>query len=335
MLDAHRPTDLLAVVNQLTFLQLDPTAAVAPTADLVAWTRLGDAYQPEHLPQALEHDRTLYEQRAFVRPMADLGLYLAEMAAWPEEGSERAVWLQANDSFRRFVLDLLRDSGPLLSREVPDRSEVPWPSTGWTNNRNVTQMLEFLNARGEVAISGRRGRQRLWDLAERVYPAGTPIVPLVEALEIRAERRLRSLGIARALVVGEAGEPAEVEGTSGGWRVDPAAIETSFAGRTALLSPFNRLVHDRVRALELFDFEYKLEMYVPKANRRWGHFALPVLHDDRLIGKLDATADRKGSILRVHAIHEDVRFTRAITAAVHAEVEALASWLGLHAVSTD
>jgi uncharacterized protein YcaQ len=333
LLDAHRPTDLLAVVNQLTFLQLDPTAAVAPTADLVAWTRLGAAYQPAHLQQAVERDRRLFEHRAMVWPMTDLGLYLAEMAAWPEEGSRRHAWLQANESFRRYVLDLLRASGPLLSRDVPDRSEVPWPSTGWTNNRNVTQMLEFLSARGEIAISGRSGRQRLWDLAERVYPADTPIVSAAEALRARDEKRLRALGIARASMVGEAGKPAEVEGTTGLWRVDSAAIGQPFAGRTALLSPFDRLVHDRRRALELFDFEYHLEMYVPKAKRRWGYFALPVLHHDQLIGKVDATADRKNAILQVQAIHQDVRFTRAITAAVHAELEALASWLGLAAVN--
>jgi uncharacterized protein YcaQ len=332
LLDAQRPADLLAVVNQLTFLQLDPTAAVAPSADLVAWTRLGTAHRPAHLQQALEGDRTLFEYRAMVRPMADLGLYLAEMAALPEH-PQRRDWIAANESFRRFVLDLLRERGPLLSRDVPDRSEVPWPSTGWTNNRNVTQMLEFLSARGEIAVSGRQGRQRVWDLAERVYPADTPIVPLPEALRVRDERRLRSLGIARASAVGEAGEPVEVEATSGGWRVDPAAIGEAFAGRTALLSPFDRLIHDRTRALELFDFEYRLEMYVPKAQRRWGYFALPVLHDDQLVGKVDATADRKSSTLRVHAIHQDLRFTKAISASVRAELDALASWLGLADVS--
>ena len=328
LLDAHRPIDLLTVVKQLTFLQLDPTAAVAPSADLVAWTRLGGAYQPAHLQRALERDRSLFEHRAMVRPMTDLRLYLAEMAAWTGD-ERRHNWLQANGSFRRHVLDLLRDSGPLLSRDVPDRSTVPWPSTGWTNNRNVTQMLESLAVRGEIAVSGRLGRQRLWDLAERVYPADTPIVPAAEALRLRNEKRLHALGIARELMVGEAGEPAEVEGTSGIWRVDPAAIGKPFAGRTALLSPFDRLVHDRKRAFELFDFEYHLEMYVPKAKRRWGYFALPVLHHDRLVGKVDATADRKNAVLQVHAIHQDVSFTRAITAAVHAELDALAVWLGL------
>ncbi|MGW5672147.1 DNA glycosylase AlkZ-like family protein [Micromonospora sp. NPDC003776] len=281
------------------------------------------------MTRALEDERALFEHRAMIRPMTDLGLYLADMATWPEE-PRRRDWLAANDAFRRYVLDLLRDSGPLLSRDVQDRSVVPWPSTGWTNNRNVTQMLEFLAARGEIAIAGRIGRQRRWDLAERVYPTGTPAVPAEEARRARDERLLRSLGVARPLVVGEAGEPAEIEGTSGAWRVDPAALDGApFTGRTALLSPFDRLVHDRRRALELFDFDYRLEMYVPKAQRRWGYFALPVLHHDRLVGKVDATADRKGKAFRVDAIHEDVPFTPGTTAAVHAELAALTSWLDL------
>jgi uncharacterized protein YcaQ len=99
-----------------------------------------------------------------------------------------------------------------------------------------------------------------------------------------------------------------------------------------LLSPFDRLVYDRVRAQELFDFEYTLEMYKPAAKRRWGYFALPILHHERLVGKADAIADRKASVLRVHAIHEDVKFTRAMTKAVQAELDDLATWLGLGAV---
>ncbi len=134
--------------------------------------------------------------------------------------------------------------------------------------------------------------------------------------------------------VGEAGEPAVVEGVKGEWRVDPAALRDAFEGRTALLSPFDRLMHDRVRAAELFDFEYTLEMYKPAANRRWGYYALPILHEDRLIGKVDAVADRKASVLRVNAIHEDVTFTRTMTAAVRAELESLASWLGLAAIES-
>ena len=341
MLDARRPTDLLAVVRQLTLLQIDPTAAIAPSADLVAWSRLGSAYEPAELSRALEQDRVLFELDAMVRPMSDLGLYLAGAADWPSYDKQRD-WLRNNDRFRRDILELLGNSGPVSSRDIPDTCVVPWASTGWTNNRNVTQMLEFLMMRGEVAIAGRVGRERLWDLPERVYPAVA--VPSVEEAERRKnERRLASLGIARKKTrampmepthVGEAGEAAVVEGVKGEWRVDPAALEGDFEGRTALLSPFDRLVHDRVRAEELFDFEYTLEMYKPAAKRRWGYFALPILHEDRLVGKLDAAADRKASVLRVNAIHEDVRFTRTMTKAVQAEVEGLASWLGLVAVET-
>jgi uncharacterized protein len=116
------------------------------------------------------------------------------------------------------------------------------------------------------------------------------VVPADEARAARDQRRLRSLGVARPQIVGDAGTPAEIEGTPGLWRVDPEASADGFEGRTALLSPFERLIHDRVRARELFDFEFTLEMYKPKAKRRWGYFALPVLHDDRLVGKVDATA---------------------------------------------
>ena len=342
LLDAPRPRKLLPVVQQLTLLQIDPTAAVAPSADLVAWSRLGSAYQPADLQQALERDRTLFEHNALVRPMSDLGLVLA--GARTARSHERtANWIRDNDAFRRDILKLLRRSGPLSSRDIPDTCVVPWASTGWTNNRNVTQMLEFLMMRGEVAIAGRLGRERLWDIPARVYPADVVVPSVDEARRVRNERRLASLGIARQKTtampiepvdVGEAGEPAVVEGTKGDWRVDPAALGEDFEGRTALLSPFDRLVYDRARAQELFDFEYTLEMYKPAAKRRWGYFALPILHGDRLVGKVDTVADRKASVLRVNAIHEDVKFTRVMTKSVNAELVDLAAWLGLDTIES-
>jgi len=337
LLTGDRPTDLLAVVHHLAFLQIDPTAAVAPNADLVAWTRLGAAYRPEHLTQALEVDRTLFELNALIRPMSDVGLFLAPGRAWANHGGHRA-WLEVNAGFRRDVLARLADAGPLASRDIPDTCQVPWASTGWTNDRNVTQMLEILAALGEVAVSARRGRQRVWDLAERVYPPDVVVVPADEAPRIRDERRLRALGIVRDNAldvpvepsrVGDAGEPAVVDGLPGTWRVDPAAIGQPMAARTALLSPFDRLVHDRGRALELFDFEYVLEMYKPAAQRRWGYFALPVLHGDRLVGKVDGRADRKAGVFRVAAVHEDVPFASDVADAVRAELGDLAEWLGL------
>jgi uncharacterized protein len=338
LLDAPRPRDLLDVVRRLTLLQVDPTAAVAPNADLVLWSRLGSSYRPEQLKQALEVERTLFEFNALIRPMSDLGLFLAEVDG-RRAGERVQAWLHENDRFRREILGLLKRSGPLTSRDIPDTCAVPWASSGWTNDRNVTQMLEFLQVRGQVAIAGRIGRERLWDLPERVYPAGVEIPPVEEAERVRDERRLAALGIARAkarampmepIHVGEAGEPAVVEGVKGEWRVYPAYLDGGFRGRTALLSPFDRLIHDRGRTEELFEFEYTLEMYKPAAKRRWGYFALPILHGDRLVGKLDAIADRRASVLRVHAIHEDVSLTPAMTTAVRKEIEDLANWLGLN-----
>jgi uncharacterized protein len=344
LLDGARPAALLDMVRGLTLLQIDPVAVIAPSADLVAWSRLGSPYSPAELATALA-DRTLLELRAMIRPREDLALYRADMAGWESAGRAdprgwRAVnrnWVSANDACRRDILDRLAASGPLRSRDLPDTCAVPWRSTGWTNNRNVTMLLEFMVSRGEVAMAGRRGGDRLWDLAERVYP-GDPVVPAGEALRTRNRRRLRALGIARArgpecavepADVGDAGEPAVVEGVKGAWRVDPAQLAQPFCGRAALLSPFDRLIHDRKRTLELFEFEYQLEMYKPAAKRRWGYFALPILYGDRLVGKLDAAADRTAGVLRVHAVHQDVPFDEAVAAAVGDEISDLARWLGL------
>ncbi|GAB2569042.1 winged helix-turn-helix domain-containing protein [Kribbella endophytica] len=334
LLDAPRPTDLVATIEQLTLLQIDPTAAVAPSADLVAWSRLGPSYQPEQLKQAVETDRALFEFNALIRPMTDVGLYLAD----PDLHPSLQEWMTANKSFQQDIFAVLRDRGPVTSREIPDTCPVPWKSTGWTNNRNVTRMLELLVATGQVAISGRIARERIWDLAENVYPSDLVVPSAAEATRLKNERRLRSLGIARAkgtavpvepAIVGEVGEPVEIEDTPGIWQLDPTASADDFTGRTALLSPFDRLIHNRARAVELWDFEYTLEMYKPAAQRRWGYFALPILHGSQLVGKADVKADRKAGVLQVNALHPDVRFTRAITKAVNEELDNLAAWLAL------
>jgi uncharacterized protein len=342
LLDSARPTGLLDVVRHLTLLQIDPTAVIAPSADLVAWSRLGSSYSPAELDNAVA-DRTLLELRAMIRPSEDLALYRADMAEWPGRGTLRgwqedtADWVRANDACRREILDRLGYSGPLPARDLPDTCKVPWKSTGWTNNRNITQLLDLMVQRGEVAVAGRRGAERLWDLASRVYP-DDPVVPVAEARRIRNERRLRALGIARArgpecpvepLDVGEAGEPAVIKGVRGGWRVDPALLGQRFSGRAALLSPFDRLIHDRKRVMELFEFDYQMEMYKTAVKRRWGYYALPILYGDQLVGKLDATADRQAGVLRVNAIHQDVIFDRAMSAVIDHEIKDLAHWLQL------
>lgn len=342
LLDGSRPTDLLDMVRHLTLLQTDSTASIAPSADLVAWSRLGSSYSPADLSDAIERC-TLIELRGMIRPGEDLALYRADMAEWPGSGEvfgwrqAQYEWVQANDGFRRDILDRLRCDGPLTSRDLPDTAAVPWRSSGWNNNRNLSMMLEFMVLRGEVSTAGRRGRDRLWDLATRIYPDDA-VLPVDDALRIRNERRLRALGIARArgpecpvepADVGEAGEPASVEGVKGAWRVDPALLGQPFRGRAALLSPLDRLVYDRKRTSELFEFDYQLEMFKPAARRRWGYFALPILYGDRLVGKVDATAERQAGELQVNAIHRDVPFTKTMTSAVHREINDLADWLEL------
>lgn len=198
-------------------------------------------------------------------------------------------------------------------------------------------LLDLMVQRGEVAVAGRRGRERLWDLAARIYP-DDPVVPAEEARLLRDERRLGALGIARSrgpecpvepLDVGVAGEAAVIDGVRGRWRVDPSLLGQPFAPRAALLSPFDRLLHDRKRMADVFGFDYQLEMYKPGATRKWGYYALPILYGDQLVGKVDATADRKAGVLRVEAVHEDAPFSAAMTAAIDGEIGDLATWLGL------
>jgi uncharacterized protein YcaQ len=343
LLDRDRPAGMLETVRHLTLLHNEPTAAVAPNADLVLWSRLGSSYWPEELAAALD-DRVLLELRMMIRPSEDLSLYRAEMAQWPGRGELRdwqeyqRDWVKANDHCRREILDRLTSSGPLTTQDFPDTCDVPWQSSGWSNNRNVGKLLELMVQRGEVAMAGRRGRDRLWNLAERVYP-DDPVVPAPEALRMRDELRLRSLGLARPTGlecraepngVETVGEPATVEGVKGPWRVDPSYLDgRPFRGRAALLSPLDRLVFDRKRMEELFGFDYQLEMYKPAAKRRWGYYALPILFGDRLVGKLDATADRKAGVFWVHAVHQDVAFTASMTEAVDREIRDLADWLAL------
>lgn len=167
-------------------------------------------------------------------------------------------------------------------------------------------------------------------------------MPLEEAFLLRDERRLGALGIARSkgpecpvepLDVRQAGEPAVIEGVRGEWRVDPALLGQPFAGRAALLSPFDRLLHDRKRMAEVFEFDYALEMYKPVDTRRWGYYALPTLYGDRLVGKLDdAHSHRKAGVLDVASIHQDVPFSQAMTGAVHREIRDLGRWLDLELI---
>lgn len=343
LLDANRPGELLEVVRHLGIVQIDLTEAVAPSADLVLWSRLGREYAPRDLDTLLSAG-SLVELHSRIRPTEDIALFRAEMAAWPGPEPRRdwqdeiARWVQANDACRRDLLDCLHMDGPLPAAALPDTCDVAWRSSGWTNDKNVQRMLGFMESRGEVAVAARENGTRLWDLAERVFPPVGALVPFAEAERERERRRLKALGIARVkgpycpaepASGGPAGEPAEIEGVRGRWRVDPAQLGQPFRGRTAVLSPLDRLIFERKRMGEIFEFDYQLEMFKPKVTRRWGYYALPVLHGDRLVGKVDANADRRAGVLWVDAIHEDEPFSSTLRAAVQRELRSLARMLQL------
>jgi uncharacterized protein YcaQ len=278
---------VLETVRRLGFLQLDPIASVATAQHLVLWSRLG-AFDTAELDRLLWDERKLFEWDAFIWPIESLPLIRALMKRRRRAdtyASER--WIRAflgeNASFRRYVLRELDRRGPLMGRELEDRSVQGRLEHRWYGTRYVGIMLEILHIRGEIAVVGRRGKQRLWDLAERWYPE-TEVVPLRDAERQLAEQRFRSLGV-------------RLE--RGDWHAHPDANDEPLDDRVTLLSPFDRLIHDRDRAEALFDFRYRLEMYVPPAKREYGYYVLPILVGDRLVGRVEPRFDRKTSTLDV------------------------------------
>jgi uncharacterized protein len=281
-------TGVLDTVRRLGYLQVDPIATVATPQQLVLWSRLG-SFDVAELDRLLWEERKLFEWGAFIWPIEDLPLIRGRMRrrrgkyAWERRGNE---FLKENARFRRFLLRELERRGPLLSRELEADLIAPGEPHVWWGTRKVTLMLELLHGRGIVAIVGRRGKQRVWDLAERWYPE-TEAVPLAEADRQLAEKRRRALG-----VWPEKGE----------WHVHPDAADGPLPKRITFLSPFDRLIHDRDRMELLWNFNYRLEMYVPKAKREYGYYVLPILRGDRLIGRIEPVFDRTSGVLRVNGV---------------------------------
>ena len=277
-------TDVLSTVRRLGFLQLDPISSVAPPQHLVLWSRLGRAYDRSELDRLLWEERKLVEWNAFLWPIEDLPLLRAQMQRTDRAWDKRLVdYLRENAAFRRYVLRELDQRGPLLSREIEDHKPSKREAHRWWGERKMGLMLQVLNARGQVAVVGRRGKQRVWDLAERWYPEPEKISWRDAERELD-EKRFRSLGV-------------RLE--RGALLAHPEAEDVPAGKRITFLSPFDRLVHDRNRAEAMWDFYYRLEMYVPKAKRQYGYYVLPILRGDRVIGRIEPLHDRKAGELRV------------------------------------
>jgi uncharacterized protein len=346
-LDSPRPKSIVDVVHQTGALQLDPTSAVARSELLVLWSRLG-RYAVRTLDRLLWEERALFTWRAFLYPVEDWPLVAAAGSRFPDyEGI--AAWLRDNAAFERYVLATLKRNGPTPQSELQDRSVRPWESTGWTHGKNVSQLLEFLWAQGKVLVAARRGQERVWDLAERVVPTAPPLSPEDAALAHLDQRfrqlgpmteagvkrvpTLRGLQLADAfahLVLDEVLVAHTIDGVRGTWYVHRDLVEPArpFRGRTTLLSPFDPLVYDRKRAQELWSFRYKLEIYVPAAKREFGYFVLPILHRDRLVGRIDPLFDLKTGVLRVKKVYAEEGATEDAGAAIAKAIQELARWLG-------
>jgi uncharacterized protein len=301
-------TNVLDTVRRLGFLQIDPISTVAPPQQLVLWSRLGP-YDVAELDRLLWDEKKLFEWNAYLWPIESLPLVRARMrrrrtGATADE-RRGAEFLKANVAFQRYVRRELERTGPMLSRELEGDAERTWASHGWYGNRSVAVLLEILHGRGVVAVVGRRNGQRLWDLAERWYPP-VETVSLREADRALAEQRFRAQGVRLARK---------------GWEAHPDATDGPVPDRATLLSPFDRLIHDRNRAEALFDFRYRLEMYVPKAKREYGYYVLPILVGDRLVGRIEPRFDRKTRTLEVLGAWGD-------TSRADEALASLASFLG-------
>ena len=370
--ERHSPDrrGILATVERLVWLQLDPTSVVARSHLLVLWSRLG-RYDPADVARLIYRDQRLFEWRAFLYPTRHLPFYRLAMRSrslkymhW----RRRAAWMRENLPLRRQVLSRLRREGPLATSAFDGRAAVSWHSPGWTNDRNASQMLEFLSAKGHVLVAGRAGQERLWDLTERCVPAAALVASATPTQLIREAtiRSLRALGVAtsaqiqnmlpaavresvaKAIVSLErSGDfvPARVASADGRlkgqWYVRAAdaervaALERSWSGRTTLLSPFDTLIRDRSRANALFGMRYRIEIYVPQAKRQYGYFAMPILHNDSLIGRIDPRVDRERETLVINAVHIEpgVKPDRATGRAVAAVLDDLAQFTGMSRVS--
>jgi uncharacterized protein YcaQ len=308
---------VLDTVRRLGFLQIDPISTVAPPQRLVLWSRLGP-YDSAELDRLLWEERKLFEWGAFIWPIEDFPLIRARMRRrrgkykFEQQGTE---FLRTNARFKRHLLRELEERGPLLSREIEADLMVSKDPHDWWGSRKVTLMLELLHGRGVVAIVGRRGKQRVWDLAERWYPE-TESIPWPEAERLLAEKRFRALGV-------------RLE--NGGWRAHPDTEDGPVPKRITFLSPFDRLVHDRDRVEALWDFRYRLEMYVPKAKREYGYYVLPILRGDRLIGRIEPVLDRKTGVLHIKGVWWEPGVKPV---SVQKPLRSLATFLGAGSIET-
>ena len=322
--------DVRGIIRRMGVLQIDSISVVARSPYLVLWSRLG-SYEPRWLDELLA-EGALFEywsHAACFIPIEDYGLYRRLMI---EGGEKTRSWMQAHHEEIEHVMERVSENGPVRAAEF---ARTDGKAGGWWEWKPEKRALEHLFAAGELMISRRENFHRVYDLRERVLAKALPdwedaLAPNEQ--EVRralALKTVRALGVALARWVpdyfrtpkkGVSGLLEELadEGSLLRARIEdePAYLHPDNAGLaeeilsgglrssvTTLLSPFDPVVWDRARALELFGFEYKIEVYTPAARRRYGYYSLPILHSGSLAGRLDAKAHRKQGTFEVKSIH--------------------------------
>jgi uncharacterized protein YcaQ len=324
--------DVREAIRRMGVLQIDSISVVARSPYLVLWSRLG-AYEPRWLDELLAEGAIFeyWSHAACFLPIEDYGLYRRFML---DGGEKSRAWFSAHPEEVRRVLRRIRQEGPVRSAEF---ARTDGKAGGWWEWKPEKRALEHLFAAGELMISRRDPNfHRVYDLRERVLARAVPgwedgLAPTGE--EVRRTLALgavRALGVAFArwvpdyfrttkrgvagLLEGLADEGELIRARVEGWE-EPAYVhpenaapaEAVCGGRrsdlTTLLSPFDPVVWDRARALDLFGFEYRIEVYTPAAKRRYGYYSLPILHRGALVGRLDAKAHRKDGVFEVKALH--------------------------------
>jgi len=355
---------LLQVARALRCVQIDAVSVVgAPTQLLVPFSRVGP-YDQRLLDRLLYQDRVLFHYFAHAASLVlteDFALHQSSMRPYAARtdgwGRRIASWMADNADLRQQVIQQITRSGPLRSRDFVNNARTDWRSSGWTEGRSVSRMLEFLWVEGVLTVAGRAGAERLWDLSERWFPDWTPRENLSEAErnDRAIDLALRALGVATPRQVSQhftrgrhpdlAGSfkrllrtgavlPASVAEVRGDWylhRDSLPLLEAPWRPRAVLLSPFDNLIADRRRTLELFGFDYTIEIYVPAARRRRGYYAMPILVGDRLLGTVDPRLDRAAKRLAINRVVMEPGAT--FTPPMERAVKDLARFVGATEVS--
>ncbi|HET6231923.1 MAG TPA: crosslink repair DNA glycosylase YcaQ family protein [Longimicrobiaceae bacterium] len=354
-----KKADVLACIRRMGTLQIDTISVVARSPYLVLWSRLG-AYPPRWLDELLAEGKLFeyWAHEACFLPIEDYPLFRHRMAQASSMGWKYAGALvrERPETVAR-LLEHVRELGPVRSSDFERTDGQPG---GWWEWKTEKRLLEALFTSGELMIARRQAFQRVYDLRDRVLPGwnDAPAPTAEEAHRALVLKSVRAMGVAparwvadyfrlpkttsRAIPARLADEglllQAEVEGWDGEAYVHPdnlALAESAAAGAirpklTTLLSPFDPLVWDRARALDVFGFDYRIECYTPQGKRRWGYFVLPILRRGRLVGRLDAKAHRKDGLFEVRAIYLEpgVRATDALVADVAGAIRECAAWHG-------